>query len=376
LESTDQDRSDFGTAQVAIRLRSLTFHALGPTKAVFSEIRQNLIELNDLAAFLAAKAAAWVGFEELEEALVERGLTPAEAASAVKEFALRWSHERLLEVKLTPLTPSPLLDCSALDMTIAVAGRAVQIKCHDPAIGKVIAASFRQFEQATLSAQDTCEIVQHNGLMFLCEENGPGYIVEEAQVVPALKAILTEHLLAMEGDHLLLHCAAVIKQGRIFLLLGEPGSGKSIMTLALIKRGFQYAGDDIVVFDHQGRASPVPFLPALKSEAWTLAETMCLCDPRLPVHLRLDTKPVRYVPVDCARVYQPLPVSGVVSLMRVEQDTVRIGELSIAASLTRLIAGAHHPDRKLRAGQMTLHYSDATAAAAALDSHMRPDAQE
>ena len=78
----------------------------------------------------------------------------------------------------------------------------------------------------------------------------------------------------------LLHGGAVAKNGEGSLFLGESGSGKSSLTLAMLERGYQYYTDDLVIIDpKKAELSPFPkpfslkdpsLFPALqeKSPAW------------------------------------------------------------------------------------------------------------
>lgn len=63
-------------------------------------------------------------------------------------------------------------------------------------------------------------------------------------------------------DSFLLHGGAVAKDGAGVLFLGESGSGKSSLTLAMLERGYHYYTDDLVVIHPRSAglsAFPKPF---------------------------------------------------------------------------------------------------------------------
>jgi serine kinase of HPr protein (carbohydrate metabolism regulator) len=62
-------------------------------------------------------------------------------------------------------------------------------------------------------------------------------------------------------EGILLQATGVSIEGRALILLGEPGSGKSSLALALIDRGAQLIGDDGIIITSDGDrlvASPPP----------------------------------------------------------------------------------------------------------------------
>ena len=52
-----------------------------------------------------------------------------------------------------------------------------------------------------------------------------------------------------ELDGLILHAAAVARDGRVVVLAGESGAGKSTLAAGLAIRGFDYLGDEVTVVD-------------------------------------------------------------------------------------------------------------------------------
>jgi HprK-related kinase A len=68
--------------------------------------------------------------------------------------------------------------------------------------------------------------------------------------------------------YLLLHAAAVERDGRALLMTGESGSGKSTLAALLGERGWRFMGDEFALVDlADGRLHPFPRAVSLKNEA-------------------------------------------------------------------------------------------------------------
>jgi HprK-related kinase A len=68
--------------------------------------------------------------------------------------------------------------------------------------------------------------------------------------------------------HLLLHCSAVERDGRVLLMSGESGSGKSTMATILSMNGWRFLGDEFAFVGlEDGRIHPFPRAASLKNQA-------------------------------------------------------------------------------------------------------------
>ena len=61
------------------------------------------------------------------------------------------------------------------------------------------------------------------------------------------------------GSTIALHSGAVERDGRVLLIAGMKGAGKSTLTAALVQRGARYVTDEVAVIDlPSGRVCPYP----------------------------------------------------------------------------------------------------------------------
>ena len=78
------------------------------------------------------------------------------------------------------------------------------------------------------------------------EDSGVSRCDVEA-LAPTIKAHITERLIRSHRWVFSLHAASLVTDGVGLLLCGQPGAGKSTLTLQLVDGGFRYAGDDVAL---------------------------------------------------------------------------------------------------------------------------------
>lgn len=104
-------------------------------------------------------------------------------------------------------------------------------------------------------------------------------------VVPA-----TPHLLTF-------HAAAVQYGARSFLLAGQSGTGKTTLSLALTRAGWDFGSDEIVLLSRDLRLRPLPFPPCIKADTFSSVETWFPQLRSLPEHDRYG-KRIKYLPIE------------------------------------------------------------------------------
>jgi hypothetical protein len=155
------------------------------------------------------------------------------------------------------------------------------------------------------------------------------------------------------GNRLLLHAAAAERDGRIVLLAGPEGSGKSTLVTALVCSGLQYLTDETVAVETPaGTITPYPKPIALHCDA---LESLRAWGARFPPEL-LSEGGERLVPVQGIRsdaVAQPDLLARVLVLL----SRSRPGRAAAARSIPRAeaaiaLAGQAFNFRELGPGRL------------------------
>jgi hypothetical protein len=293
-------------------------HFLDGVPLLFDERRQKLYALDRAAAFIWCCLEDGLGVDGAAARLSEAAaLDPAVGKALVADALQRWGERGLFgdengftsglanensngapraavvtlyrSAPRTAAVTDRQVDLAGLEVHIScpeldVAGRVLPLLAHLPSgagAGPVLRIDVRTAPAGYAVFQDRQPVLRIGDL---------------AGVAPALKAHLVQAILARADYRLAVHAAAVAKGGRVLLLPGDAGSGKTTLAAALIARGFEYLGDDTVVLEnHDLRVRPIPFALAVKAGAWDLLSRYHPRLTGLPVDCRPDGKVVRYL---------------------------------------------------------------------------------
>ena len=122
---------------------------------------------------------------------------------------------------------------------------------------------------------------RHEDASVSVDRNGTGGI-ERAPEGVALAQVVWEvnrGVVEEAGDRLLLHAAAAERDGRIVVLAGPQGSGKSTLVTALVCAGFRYVTDEAVAIGPGGAVEPYPKPISLRGDSLAALSDFC---PGLP----------------------------------------------------------------------------------------------
>jgi HprK-related kinase A len=103
---------------------------------------------------------------------------------------------------------------------------------------------------------------------FLSDQESPFHPFPADHAFPLFEWGLNWCIATQAHQYLLLHAAAVEKNGRALILPARPGSGKSTLCAALIHRGWRLLSDEFGVVEGDGeRLHALPRPAALKNES-------------------------------------------------------------------------------------------------------------
>jgi hypothetical protein len=176
-----------------------------------------------------------------------------------------------------------------------------------------------------------------NNTLFRCH-------IEE--LVPKIKAYLTERILHDQQDAILHAASLVAQNGKGMLICGAPGAGKSTLALHLYNGRFKYGGDDVALVAPDGRSRGLAFAPTLKRGAWDLIPAFRKSVDLAPTHRRADEAIVKYLPLE--EVYQrPFETNWIVFINRSAGASTKLFRLGEIETMQRLINGAYSSDGRL-----------------------------
>jgi len=133
---------------------------------------------------------------------------------------------------------------------------------------------------------------RENGSYKLTGPSGDWYADQAGEAAALCEAELTDALLAHASRYVYLHAAAVSDGGACLVVIGDSGSGKSILTFGLLLHGLQPLSDEVVLIDPSaGQIEPFARSIRVHREALLrlgvgdeLPQGAQLCEPYLWVH--------------------------------------------------------------------------------------------
>ncbi|PDT50573.1 serine kinase [Sinorhizobium fredii] len=318
------------------------FFLIGERKTIFVESLQQVFEVDDLTAYLTCALAEPTSFRQLKSELVMRGVSQASAGAYVRNCLLFWSRQRVLDIVLDEDDGQPLFT-----QTLDLAGTAVSIICYDEKLIDIVRPVFDHQAGRGDPGSISYELAKLGNWVCISKNRSKGMIVKDIEAAPALKALMTDDVLAGLGTDVALHAALLVKNSRGLLICGAPGAGKTTLAVALMEAGFECGGDDLALLDDNGALRGVPFAPALKPGSWNLFSGIHHRIMSCPIHRRLDSKRVRYLaPVPYAP-RKSVALDSIVLLRRRKKGPALVSQVEPTRALSEVLAGAFTPTRRL-----------------------------
>jgi hypothetical protein len=320
----------------------VSFLLLDEQPALFSAVTQQLFALNKMAALIWCCLESGHPYSKILDQLIASGVGPADAATYIHSASQRWLRLGLLQVDVSTFNQAVI--ASAFSITL---GRLTwTFLVTSDRLADLLHQLFDNREPPR--GGDRLKIIEEDGLVYVFHNDKCVLTRVINEVVPSIKAYLTEQLVTRCSPDIAFH-AACLKRGENSLLIsGRPGAGKTTLALHLVQHGFEYCGDDIVLISPEGSAIGVPFSPTIKPGAWQLLRQSHPGLAKASVSRRPDGKRVKYFcgsPMAKSSFY---PVGWIVFLRRRSGNSaLKLVPLKRLDALKRLLESSFSPDGRL-----------------------------
>ncbi|MER8753774.1 aldolase [Mesorhizobium sp. M1050] len=312
---------------------------------LFSPTNQAIFAINDTAADIWRCLEEGMAPQAISVEMMRRGVERLEANRHVEAALADWQRLSLIRPRV-PVSPSAAQEL--VSQVVAVAGLNIRI-VYPAAYAFPAITVFRHLEVRSVAADVLLEVVEHGGRIHLFRDGNWILSCPPDELAVTLKGQLLNEVLDHGVYELALHAAGLFSNGRMVLLCGNPGAGKTTLTLALVHAGFGFAADDVTLLDSRGHGVGLPFACAVKAGAWPLLAEYCADLDDAPVCRRPDRRRVRFaVPkASVSLALSPLPIGSVILLRRGHGSKACLEPVDPANALRGLLNGALAPGGKL-----------------------------
>ncbi|RUU01205.1 aldolase [Mesorhizobium sp. USDA-HM6] len=310
---------------------------------LFSPSQQAIFAINDTAADIWRSLEEGTSPQAISVEMARSGVDRLEANGHVEAALWDWQRLSLIRPR-APLSPSS--GPEPVSQVVAVAGLTIRIVY--PAARAFPAVSvFRHLEVRRETADVLIQVVEHEGRVHLFRHGDWVLSCSPDELPVMLKGQLLTEVLDRGAYELALHAAALVGNERLVLVCGNPGAGKTTLTLALVHAGFRFVSDDVTLLDSKGHGVGLPFAPAVKAGAWPLVAEYYPDIEAVPVCRRPDRRRVRFAVPRQFVPPSPLPIGSVIQLRRGRDAKACLEPVDPASALRVLLNGASAPGREL-----------------------------
>jgi hypothetical protein len=314
----------------------VSFALVEDRPVLFSETHQKIYELDRLGAYIWCNLVEGKTIETIFNDVVELGIDRSEARHFLSHALRDWLDLALIDVDWQ--------NSAEFTLQAQLASHTISVRASNEKLLERVAAIFSHVGPETDQCDVIVEIIEFDDLIVFRINKNRTYCCESDGVAPAVKARLVESVI-LQADFTL-HGASLVSDRGGLLLCGRPGAGKSTLALHLTDAGFQYGGDDLVLIAPNGKATGIPFAPAVKPGSWNVVSRFRNDLSEAAVHRRPDGIPVRYLPL--ARIHTgSFAISWFIFLNRIEGAPADLTPLGEIESMRRVIAGSFAANGKL-----------------------------
>ena len=289
-------------------------HSLQSDAILFDRGTQRMYHLNSSASCI------WRHIERnADPSLAARGIADslgiddATALAYIRDMVEQWAKLKLLDDgrrrrrdRSARRKPIVAMSGSGLSVRAAITrrrhyallGTIASVGFTDNRLEEAVHPTLRHLETSDSSSSELTVDVVALPKQYEIQRDGRrlGACASLSGVAPLVNAHLFHLAIERYPHALALHSGAVMSAQGCLLLPAASGSGKSTLTAALVRAGWHYMTDDIVLLQRDSlNAVGVPNALGLKAGAWQVLASRYAELRTLPIHDRADGKRIRYV---------------------------------------------------------------------------------
>ena len=183
-------------------------------------------------------------------------------------------------------------------------------------------------------------------------------------------------VILMQRKILPLHGSVIAIDGKAYALIGDSGAGKSTLASAFLSKGYQLLSDDVVAVTLLCKNTPIvhPSYPQQKLWQESLDEFGMAITQYSPLFER-ETKYA--VPVNSQFFPNPLPLAGVIELVKTQGEDIELTRIEGLARLYKLYRHTFRSSLISKLGLMEWHFETSTNLASGMEMFQlrRPDSR-
>ena len=119
-------------------------------------------------------------------------------------------------------------------------------------LAQLLNSVFGHLEVRTDAPDCLLQIIEFGEMVFVFENQVTVICCSPTEVVPLVKAFLTERIFLQNSTGVAFHAATLVRGNGALLISGPPGAGKTTLTTRLLQEDFEYAGDDVALIGNDG----------------------------------------------------------------------------------------------------------------------------
>ncbi|GAB6455621.1 HPr kinase [Bacillus luti] len=158
-----------------------------------------------------------------------------------------------------------------------------------------------------------------------------------------------------------LHGSAVIINGKAYAFVGDSGAGKSTLASAFIQQGYQFLSDDVIAISFSSDTNSPVVIPSYpQQKLWQ--DSLDKLGMGINNYQSIYGRETKYsVPVLSEYIAEPIPLEGVIELVKTENEEAGIRQIE---KLERFYTLYHHTFRNFLIqglGLMEWHFMTSAA---------------